>query len=65
MTAEEFELANKAFDMFTLAEREAALHEFASLRYPSINARFHEAVYRVVRKIQGGCADEAPPGSSK
>lgn len=50
---DEFEMANKAFNLFTLAEREQALKEFAGLRYPSIRDRFFEAVHRViVGKVQ-------------
>jgi hypothetical protein len=46
----DFEAANRAFVLFTLAERERALEEFARLRYPSIRDRFFEAVYRVIRE---------------
>lgn len=53
-TIEDFELANKAFDLFTLAERRRALDEFARLRYPSIVDRFFEAVHRVIKEKSGG-----------
>lgn len=45
---EEFLLAMQAFDLFTLAERERALDRFAQLRYPSVTARFFEAVHSVI-----------------
>jgi len=45
---EAFALANRAFDLFTLSERQRALEESAGPRYPSIAARFFEAVHRVV-----------------
>ncbi len=47
-TVEEFQQANRAFDLFTLAERQRALEHFAHLRYPSIQARFFEAVHRTI-----------------
>jgi hypothetical protein len=43
-----FALANRAFELFTLAERERALERFASLRYASINDRFFDAVHFVI-----------------
>ena len=46
---EEFALANRAFDLFTLAERERTLEEFVKLRYPLLIDRFFEAVHRVIR----------------
>jgi hypothetical protein len=45
---EEFVLANRAFEHFTLAERRLALEKFARLRYPSIADRFFEAVHQVI-----------------
>lgn len=45
---ESFALASRAFDLFTLAEREKALTVFSSLRYPSIADRFIESVHRVI-----------------
>ena len=48
---EQFELANKAFTLFTLAERKLALEHFGALSYPSISDRFIEAVHRVI--VQG------------
>jgi hypothetical protein len=53
-----FVLANRAFDLFTLAEREHALREFGTLSYPSIADRFIEAVHRVI--VAKGTAP-APP----
>lgn len=44
-----FELANVAFDLFSLGERRAALRHFASLRYARLEDAFIEAVHRVVR----------------
>jgi hypothetical protein len=40
---DDFEMANKAFELMTLAERELVLQEFARLRYPSI---IHRSVLR-------------------
>lgn len=48
LVSEEFKMAMRAFDLFTLAERTKALEEFARLRYPSLQGRFVEAVYRVI-----------------
>lgn len=45
---EDFAIANRAFDLFTLAERFRALHVFAGLKYQSPSDRFVEAVYRVI-----------------
>jgi hypothetical protein len=45
---EDFALANRAFDLFTLSERFRALRVFAGLRYPSPTDRFVEAVHRVI-----------------
>lgn len=45
---EDFTLAMKAFEMFTMAEKERALEHFSHLRYPSITARFFEAVHRTL-----------------
>lgn len=49
--ADDFATANRVFQLFTLAERMAALKKFSELRYPSIEDRFFEAVYSVVRVI--------------
>ncbi len=46
--AREFELANKAFDIFTLAERKAALAAFAKLHYASVEEKFFDAVHQVI-----------------
>ena len=46
---DDFELAAKAFGLFTLAEKQIALERFAQLRYPSIIDRFYEAVHEVIR----------------
>lgn len=45
---DDFALANRAFELFTLPEREVVLREFARLRYPSIVDRFFEAVHVVI-----------------
>lgn len=48
---EQFEIATKAFGLFTLVEKLKALEMFAKLRrYPSIQDRFSEAVCQVVRE---------------
>ena len=52
-----FTMANRAFDLFTLAERRDALETFALLRYPSIEDRFVEAVHRVIVEIMKDKAD--------
>lgn len=57
----DFALANRAFDLFTLAEREAALKVFAHLHYASIGDRFFEAVHRVI--CEKGGASGASGGS--
>lgn len=46
----DFELANRAFEQFTVPERLRALEVFAALRYASIADRFYEAVYVVIRE---------------
>jgi DNA-binding IclR family transcriptional regulator len=51
-----FVLANRAFDMFSLAERQHALREFARLKYPRIEDRFSEAVHVVIREADGRSA---------
>jgi hypothetical protein len=43
-----FHLANRAFGLMTLSERERVLAAFSRLRYPSIRARFFEAVHDVI-----------------
>jgi hypothetical protein len=48
--AEQWEIANSAFNLFTLQERKECLLVFASLRYLSLEDRFSEAVYRVISK---------------
>ena len=58
---EDFELANRAFEMFTLAEREIALERFAVLRYPSIIDRFFEAVHQVIRESKKSEALKVEP----
>lgn len=47
---QDFAQANRAFELFTLAERKQALEEFARLQFPSIVDRFYEAVYRVIHE---------------
>jgi hypothetical protein len=49
----EFEIANRAFEMFTLAERLVALDRFSKLRYRSIADRFFEAVHSVIVDMNG------------
>lgn len=59
MTDDEmFALANRAFDLMTLAERKEALRHFASLRYPSIADRLIEAADYVIKR---GPADASAP----
>lgn len=53
---DDFQQANKAFDLFTLQERTLALEEFAQLQYPSVRDRFFEAVHRVIKAQQ--CHEE-------
>jgi hypothetical protein len=48
--ADDFEMAMRVFDLFTLAERKEALRVFADLRYPLLTDRFYEAVYSVIRE---------------
>jgi hypothetical protein len=48
----EWTLANFAFDLFTLAQRERAFEHFATLRYPSIRDRFFEAVHFVIAESE-------------
>jgi hypothetical protein len=50
LMAEDFALANKAFDLMTLQERRFVLEQFSRLRYPSIADRFFEAVHSVIRE---------------
>ncbi len=48
MSQRDFRMAVRAFELFTLHEREQALEIFAKLRYPSVTDRFFEAVHRVI-----------------
>lgn len=48
--ADHFQIANRAFDVFTLDERREALEVFAGLEYARIEDRLMEAVYRVIRR---------------
>lgn len=50
-TRNQFELANRAFETFTLDERTRALQEFAKLEYPDVRDRFFQAVYLVIIEI--------------
>lgn len=52
-----FALANRAFEMFTLDERRAALKVFASLQYESVEDRLMEAVHRVITRPKRMPAD--------
>ena len=57
----EFEQANRAYELMTLEEREMVLTEFAKLEYPSIRDRFFEAVFRVIQQMNphgGGTTNE-------
>lgn len=47
---EDFNTANKAFELMTLAEREMVLEVFSRLRYPYVVDRFTEAVYVVISR---------------
>lgn len=47
----DFQLAMKAFDLFTLNERRIALRTFATLKYPHIEDRFLEAVNVTIATI--------------
>lgn len=57
----DFVVANRAFELFTLAEREQALERFAELRYPSIVDRFFEAVHSVIKSKDD---QPTPPGET-
>ena len=48
-TQDDVVMAHRAFDLFTLAEREQVLAEFARLRYSPLRDRFYEAVYVVIQ----------------
>lgn len=52
-----FAIANRAFDLFTLDERRAALKVFASLQYESVEDRLMEAVHRVITRPKRMPAD--------
>jgi hypothetical protein len=43
-----FVIANRAFELMNLAERERVLGHFARLRFPSIIDRFVESVHFVI-----------------
>jgi hypothetical protein len=47
---EDFEMAVKAFRLFTEYEQRAALVEFSRLHYPSVEEKFFEAVHRVITR---------------
>jgi hypothetical protein len=51
---EDFHQAMKAFDLFTMSERLHVLHVFAGLRYPCIESRFFEAVFKTIHKTLTG-----------
>lgn len=72
----DFARAMRAFDLFTLAERRLALQEFARLQYVEVEARFFEAVYRVIAMATppnigalhgpaGGAPEDAPEKSDE
>ena len=43
-------LANRAFELMTLDEREHVLTVFADLRFPSVRDRFFESVHQAIDK---------------
>jgi hypothetical protein len=53
---EDFEIACRAFGLFTVAEKKAALEKMRTLRFASMSDRFFEAVHRVI--VEGGSAEE-------
>ena len=64
----DFQLASRAFDLMTLAEREYVLKEFARLEYPSVIDRFMDAVHAVIVSRRLGppiceCTDSTPDGA--
>jgi hypothetical protein len=44
----DFELADHAYELFTLDEKRQVLEIMATLRYPHVTDRFFEAVSRVI-----------------
>jgi hypothetical protein len=54
MSDPNFSLAARAFDLMTLPERKRVLAQFATLRYPTIEERFVEAVWRELPVIPDG-----------
>lgn len=48
--SEDFEIANRAFDLFTVAERERALERFAGLKYASLKDRWFDAIHFVIQQ---------------
>lgn len=44
----DFELANRAYALFTLDEKRQAIEIMATLRYPHATDRFFEAINRVI-----------------
>jgi hypothetical protein len=51
---DDFEIASRAFNLFTSGERKKALEKFAQLRYQSVTDRFFEAVHFVIVSKTGG-----------
>lgn len=49
----DFELALRAFALFTVREQERALKIFARLEYPSVRDRFLDAVHAVIVEASG------------
>lgn len=49
---EMFEMALRAFGMFTTDEKRSALSEFSTLRYKQIEDRLIEAVHRVIAGVK-------------
>lgn len=50
----DFELADRAYSQFTLAEKRRALEIMAELRFPSVTDRLFEAVSRVIEDASRG-----------
>lgn len=48
----DFELADRAYGLFTLVEKRRALEIMATLRFASVTDRFFEAVSRVIKETQ-------------
>lgn len=49
--AANFELALRAWDLFSTAEKRQALERYGQLQYARVEDRFFEAVYSVIEKM--------------